>query len=76
MGFVVFASGGVGYAYMDFAVHGSKMFTDFKRDLPMGAYRQLVKDNRAPAWPLYLAVCIPLGIAVCFGSILFSDHLR
>ena len=30
----------------------------------------------APVWPLYVAfICIPLGIAIMFGAIVWKNHL-
>lgn len=76
LGFVLFGIGGIGYAYMDYSVHGARMFLDFKRGSPIGAYRRMLQARSVPAWPVYLVGFIPLGVVVAFGSILLSDHLR
>jgi hypothetical protein len=75
-GFVVFCIGGIGYAYMDYSVHGTRMFYDFKRGNCIAAYRRLIQERVAPGWPLYVSICMPLGIVIAFASILISNHLR
>jgi hypothetical protein len=47
VGFVVFCIGGAAYAYMDFAVHGSRFFYDFKRSNPIAAYKRLIQERGA-----------------------------
>jgi hypothetical protein len=68
--------GGIGYAYMDYSVHGKRMFYDFKRGNFITGYRRLIQKRAAPAWPLYLTICVPLGVVIVFASILMSNHPR
>jgi hypothetical protein len=76
-GFIVFCIGGVARAYMDFAVNGWKMFYVLRRGNTELAYWRLRRQQQAPAWPLFVALtCMPLGIIILVGSIIFSDHLR
>jgi hypothetical protein len=73
IGFAIFCVGGVARAYMDFAAHGMKMFSDFRRGNTEVNYWRLVKQRRASAWPFFVdVVCIPLGVVVAFGSIIWS----
>jgi hypothetical protein len=69
--------GGLARAYMDFAANGMRMFYDFRRGNTESSYWKLIRERHAPAWPFILSVVfIPLGIAVVFGSIIWSNHLR
>jgi hypothetical protein len=77
IGFAVFCVGGVPRAYMDFAASGMKMFSDFRGGNTEVNYGRLVKQRRVRAWPFYVCVvCVPLGIVIVFGSILWSNHLK
>ena len=77
IGFGIFCVGGLARAYMDFAAHGMRMFSDFRRGNTEVSYWRLVKQRRAKVWPFVVCVvCIPLGIVVAFGSIIWSNHLR
>lgn len=75
-GFAIFCVGGVARAYMDFSANGMKMFSDFRRGNTELAYWKLVKEGHAPVLPFFLSVvCIPLGVVIAFGSILWSNHV-
>jgi hypothetical protein len=77
IGFAMFCVGGLARAYMDFAANGMRMFYDFRRGNTESSYWKLIRERHAPAWPFILSVVfIPLGIAVVFGSIIWSNHLR
>jgi hypothetical protein len=40
------------------------------------SYRSLVKQH-VGRWPLYTAaICIPLGIIITFGAIIYNNHLK
>jgi hypothetical protein len=76
IGFAIFCVGGIARAYMDFAAHGMRMFYDFRRENTERAYWRLVKQHRALAWPFFISiVCVPLGIVMVFGSIIWSNKL-
>jgi hypothetical protein len=76
LGLILFCIGGIGYAYMDYSVHRERMFYDFRRGNPIGAYKERMRSQGTPSWPVYLAVCIPLGIVVVFSSIIFGNRSR
>ena len=47
------------------------------RRLSCISYMTLVRERRAPALPLIIAVtCMPLGIAIVFGAITWYNHLK
>jgi hypothetical protein len=73
----MFCVGGLARAYMDFAANGTRMFYDLRRGNTESSYWKMIKERRAPAWPFFLSVVlIPLGIAVVFGSIIWSNPER
>jgi hypothetical protein len=77
IGFVVFTVGGAARAYMDFTVNGWSMFYKFRRGNTERNYKNLIDQSGGHRWPLIVSyVCIPLGIAIVFGSILLSNHLK
>jgi|HubBroStandDraft_5_1064220.scaffolds.fasta_scaffold326952_1 hypothetical protein len=77
IGFVVFTVGGAARAYMDFTVNGWRMFYDFRRGNTERTYKSLIDRSGGNRWPLIVSyVCIPLGIAIVFGSIILSNHLK
>ncbi len=77
IGFAIFCVGGFARIKMDYAANGMRMFHDFRRGNTEKAYWKLIKEHRAPAWPFFLSiVCVPLGVVVLFGSIIWSNHLR
>jgi hypothetical protein len=76
LGYLLFGIGGIGYAYMDYSVHGERMFFDFKRSNPIRGYKERMRGQGAPAWPLYLVGFMPVGILVAFASILLSNRSR
>jgi hypothetical protein len=77
IGFAVFLAGGLARAYMDFAANGRRMFYLLRRGSTESNYRKLIKERRASVWPLVLSsTCIPLGILIVFGSIIWNNHLR
>jgi hypothetical protein len=77
IGFGVFIVGGLARAYMDFAANGRRMFYLVRRGKTESNYWKLVKERRAPVWPLLLSsICIPLGILVFLGSIIWNNHVQ
>jgi hypothetical protein len=77
IGFAISCVGVFARVYMDFAEHGMKMFSTLRRGNTEVSYWRLVKQRRARAWPLFVSVvCIPLGVIVVFGSILWSNVHR
>lgn len=74
IGFGIFCVGGVARAYMDFAANGMRMFYKFRRGNTELSYWRLIKERNAPTLPLILSViCIPLGILVVFGAIIWVN---
>jgi hypothetical protein len=76
-GFVVACIGMLARIYMDFSVKdGDILSRPTGRNTEM-EYERLMKEQGAPSWPLYVALtCIPLGIAIVFGAILWRNHLK
>jgi hypothetical protein len=60
-----------GLRYMQARVLGGWNRVRIMRDLT-GKYRVLIREGNAPLWPLVLfRVCFPLGIVICFASIIW-----
>ena len=77
LGFAVFCIGILARTYMNRVLNNGRLWGVEKGRSTELRYLQLVRKRRAPAWPLTVSViCIPLGIAVMFGSILWNNHLR
>lgn len=39
--------------------------------------KQLAHGQRPPRWSVYTAsICIPLGILIAFGAIVYNNHIR
>jgi len=75
-GLVIFGAGIYAQRYMHWRIVGGSHPLKIVRGLT-GKYRTLIREAKAPLWPLILCwVCIPLGIVVAFGSILLSPPLR
>jgi hypothetical protein len=71
-GMVVFLLGGIARMYMIVRLYGWAGWFASQRGLTE-RYRALVKDHRAPSWPVMVGlVCPVLGIIIMFASILFS----
>jgi hypothetical protein len=67
----IFGLGVHGHRYMQARVFGGWNRLRITRDLT-GQYRVLIREKNAPLWPLILfRVCIPLGAAIAFASILW-----
>ena len=61
-----------GLRYMQARVFGGWNRVRIAHDLT-GQYRALIRDGKAPLWPLVLyRVCFPLGIVIAFASILLG----
>jgi hypothetical protein len=77
IGFAISCVGIVSRTYMDFSAHGRKMFTDFQRGNNQVNYWRRFKQRRASVWPFFVSiVCIPVGIIIVFGSIIWSNQFR
>jgi hypothetical protein len=58
-----------GRRYMQARVFGGWNRIRTTRDLA-GQYRALIREGKAPLWPLVLfRVCFPLGIVIAFASL-------
>jgi hypothetical protein len=74
-GLGIFALGVHGLRYMQARVLGGWNRVKVVHDLT-GKYRVLIREAKAPLWPLILYwVCSPLGIVVAFGAILLTKRL-
>ena len=72
IGFALFAIGGAFRIYIQMHARGLAGFT--ARNV-VASYRKLVRDGRAPLWPLLASyVFIFMGILVVFGSILVGKR--
>lgn len=71
-GLGIFLLGANGLRYMQAHVLGGWNKVKIVHDLT-GRYRSLIREGKAPLWPLVLYwVCFPLGIVVAFASILLT----
>jgi hypothetical protein len=62
---------------MDFSSRNGRLWGGQSARNTELSYMRLVKETHAPAWPLYVSwTCVPLGIAVMFGAILWHNHLK
>jgi hypothetical protein len=47
------------------------------RRMTRAEYWSRIKEQWEWPWPFYTAaVCIPLGVAVAFGAIIYSNHMK
>ena len=61
-------------AYVLIRAKGLRGFTT-RNSVVIGSYRELVKEGRAPLWPLIMSyVFITLGISMMAGAILFGKN--
>jgi hypothetical protein len=62
-----------------FLISGTGMYSLTYVEHPLNRSRRHMvstQERRAPLWPLYVAfTCIPLGIAIMFGAIVWKNHL-
>lgn len=73
VGLSVFFVGGIARTYMNIQLRGWRSFIVPARGLTERQYGQLIRERGAPMWLLILSVsCIPLGIAIVFGAILWA----
>jgi hypothetical protein len=71
LGIGVFVLGVRGHRYMQARVFGGWNRIRITRDLT-GKYRVLIREGKAPLWPLVLfRECVPLGIVIAFASIVW-----
>ncbi|SNT32232.1 hypothetical protein SAMN05421770_107177 [Granulicella rosea] len=71
-GLVLFIVGGVLHQYVAVRAKGWTGYFALQGDVRR-AYRKLVADGQAPAWPLMATYSFAaIGIAIMFGSILLS----
>ena len=77
LGFIISCIGIFARIYMDRSVSRARRLGAHRGRNTELTYLHLVKQQRAPSWPLVLAAsCIPLGIVIIFGAILWNNHLR
>lgn len=77
LGFIVSCVGIFARIYMDRSVNRARPLGAHRGSNTELTYLHLVKQHRAPSWPLFLAAsCIPLGFVIIFGAILWNNHLR
>ena len=70
LGFFVFTLGGFAHAYMN--LRTNRWWRGNSRD-----YKEFIRENDGPVWPLYVKlICMPLGVAIVFGAILFGNYLH
>jgi hypothetical protein len=73
IGFIIFTVGAAARIYMDLRLRGSSRVGMSRGGLTERNYRQLMKDQDVPRWPLVLSLsCIPLGVVLVFGAIIWS----
>ncbi|HEY1903208.1 MAG TPA: hypothetical protein VGG56_12290 [Terracidiphilus sp.] len=78
IGFIVFCVGGLARVYMDFSSKNGRFWggNSAQKNTEL-SYIRMAKETGKSQWPVYLAaICIPLGIAIVFGAILYHNHLR
>lgn len=73
VGFIIFCIGIIARSYMTIRANGGVLF----RVTPSGStevdYMKLVREGRAPLWPLIVStVCIIAGIVIIFGSLFWT----
>ncbi|MEK6396898.1 MAG: hypothetical protein V4734_02335 [Terriglobus sp.] len=69
LGMTIFLGAVFARGYMMHRVDGGMAYSEERVE----RYQELVREGQAPRWPLTASwVCIPVGIAIAFGSILFS----
>jgi hypothetical protein len=74
-GLGIFLVGVHGLRYMQVRVVGGWNRVKVIPDLT-GKYRALIREGKAPRWPLVLYwVCFPLGVIVAFASIFLSKQV-
>jgi hypothetical protein len=69
LGLGIFGAGVYAQRYMHARIVGRSHPLQIVRDFT-GKYRDLIREDKAPLWPLVLfRTCIPLGIVLVFASI-------
>jgi hypothetical protein len=77
VGFIVFCIGGFARVYMDSSWKNGRFWGGHSTRNTELNYIRMEKETGKSRWPVYLAaICIPLGIAIVFGAILYYNHLR
>ena len=73
LGFVIFGIGAMTRAYMTILLRQASGWSGFRPWSTEMAYRRLMKEENAPAWPLILTViCLPVGVLIAFAAVLLS----
>jgi hypothetical protein len=76
IGFGIACVGFIALNYVNFSLQNTLGFRGF-RSLTRGEYWRAVKKRRGSPWPLITAsICIPLGIVIVFGTIIYNNHVR
>ena len=77
LGLIVSCIGVFARIYMDISLSHAHLSDSQKRRNTELRYFHLIKQRGVPAWPLVVAIsCIPLGIVIIFGAIVWNNHLR
>jgi len=75
-GFAIFMAGAYARQYMHNRIVGGYFPLRIVRGLSE-KYKFLIREDKAPLWPLILfRICIPLGIVVTFASIFLTPSLQ
>ena len=73
LGFVTVGVGGLARTHMNRQIR--KLLPSYSKwaSTEIGYWR-LVKERRAPAWPLFVTiVCLPVGVALAFAGVMISS---
>jgi hypothetical protein len=62
--------------YMNTSIRKQGRYRGWRRNTET-EYSHLVKESIAPRLPLFASlICIPVGLALLIGAIIYSNHLR
>lgn len=77
IGFIIFCFGIASRVYMDVIYKRACVSRKCKSSiLPELRYYYLVKQKRAPVWPIVIdIICIPLGFTMCVSAIILYNNL-
>jgi hypothetical protein len=76
IGFAIASAGFAALNFMNFAVRRHQRGRDL-RHITKAEYLRLVKERWAWPWPFYTAaICIPVGIIVALGAIVYNNHMK
>jgi hypothetical protein len=76
IGFGIACIGFAALNYMNFSLQKHYRHGVWPR-VTLKEYWRLVKERWVWRWPLYLAaICIPVGIVMTFGAIIYNNHMK